>query len=106
MTWDESVFFPAFKAAGMTKSATASPAGGTEVGPVDVLYRKPDARLAGGAVQSTQHTMEFQAADLPGLREGDAVAIDGEGSFRVREVPYIDGADPTGFFLTAVLTKV
>lgn len=103
--WDESVFLPAFVAAGMTKRATVSPGGGSEV-VVDVLYSKPDARLAGGAVQSTQHTIEFESESLPDLREADPVAIDGEGTFRVREVPYIDGLEPTGFFVKALLTKL
>jgi hypothetical protein len=103
VNWDETVFFPAFKATGITVEAIVAPGGGTDV-TVDVIYSQPDARFTTG-VQSAQHLMEYQAADLPGLIEGDAVTIDGT-AFRVREASYIDGETPTGFFRKALLTKV
>lgn len=107
--WDESLFFPAMKAAGMLSKARVLVEGATETVCVDVDYQRPDFDFVSGS-RSQQHRIEYQAKDLPTLGEGDQVQItepDGTVStFLVREEPYAAETQPSGFFLRVLLTKV
>jgi len=105
MTFNESVFWPAFAAAGFLVEAVVWRVGQDAALPaVNVELAMPDEKLVTGT-QSTQYVMQYQAADLPDLAEGDAVTI-GAQAFKVREPPFTDGADPTGYFRKAMLTLV
>ena len=106
--YDESVYWPHFKRAGMLtpvqwlKQGTAGPVAG------DVLFRSPDAVLLSGYV-SREYAMEYRHADFPTLLEGDQVllgAAPDELRFRVREDPTIADGNPSGFFRIAILTRV
>lgn len=107
--WDESVFWPAMKAAGMLVKARVLVEGMTETVCADVDFQKPDFDFVTGS-RSREYRMEFQAKDLPTLGEGDQVQItepDGTvTTFLVREEPYVPETQPSGFFLRALLTKV
>lgn len=113
--FDQSVFYPAFKAAGFTKLATVKQSG-APVKDVDVDYVEPDTERFGSDVRSKDYQIEYQAADLPKLVEGDAVTIWVDytksavrGKFRVRQSPFVpevpaEGND--GYFKRALLTKI
>lgn len=103
--FDPSVFFPAFKAAGMLCVATDGD------GDFDVDYRRPGRVLASGAI-SNEHEIEYQSADRV-LAEGDALSLvdpsgDALGNFKVRGAPFIPelGNAADGTFYCALLTKV
>ncbi len=107
--FDESVFWPAEKAAGMLCRARVLLEGATELVCVDVEYDRPDRDLITGA-RTRDYQMQYQYRDLPRLGEGDQVQItepDGTvTSFLVREEPFVDEEQTTGFFRRALLTKV
>lgn len=104
--FDEAVFWPIFKDAGMLVQATVRPKDCAQpTATVDVDLEMPDALgLAGNAI-SRQYTIEYQHQDLPLLAEGDEVEIAGI-VYRVREAPFVDERAPTGFFRRALLTRV
>lgn len=111
--FDESVFWPEFKAAGMLKFATVKQKGGAR--DVWIGFNTPDVPRFNGEGRSRDFEMEYQAADLTNLAEGDAVTIwaDEDKSsgtkYVVREAPFVSdipaqGTD--GYFMRALLTKV
>lgn len=108
--FDQSLFWPAFRAAGLLRLATVTISGGD----VDawVSYRSPDALRMDGRTRSTEYEMEFQTADLAGLAAADAVTIWADAdktsgvAFRVREAPFNDDPAADGYFRRALLTKV
>lgn len=102
--FDESLFAPAFIAAGMWVLASVLLAG-TDV-PVDVYvdFARQDVNPFTGVV-STDYEMEYERASLPTLAEGDQVSIAGE-LYRVRRSPLVWGAQASGHFRKALLTKV
>lgn len=104
MIWNEYVFWPEFKKAGMLDSASVLYAGQNVAKDVDVAFSKVDVNPFTG-VQSTDYEMEYQYADLPELAEDDQVIIKGT-LYRVRQVPRIEGIGATGFFRKATLTEV
>lgn len=103
--FDESVFWPEYKAAGMLREATTVLDGCVTVKRFDVRYQRPDVDPFTGA-RSSDHLIEYQHCDAPTLREGNEVII-GDVLYRVRENPYVDEASgATGFFRKAKLTRV
>jgi len=103
VTWDESAPWAAAEAAGMLSLATVALDDCPQPQAVYVDFRKPDV-LVVGATNSSEYAIEYRSADLPGLAEGNEVAIGGE-LYRVRELPRVpDGG--TGFARVAILTKV
>lgn len=112
--FDRSVFWPEFKAAGMLRAAWVKQAGRAAV-TVDVKYEQPTTRIY-GQQNSQDHTIKYQAADLPYLKEDDLLTfLDDDGNhirtqqFKVREAPYVPsdpGVDRTGYFKYALLTQL
>lgn len=102
--WDESVFWPAFEAAGMLKVARVIYSGSDRVLEAEVAFSKTEIDPVTMA-RTSDFPMEFQHCDLPELAEGDQVEIDST-LYRVRELPRIEGATATGYFRTAKLTQV
>jgi hypothetical protein len=104
--WDESVFWPAFKDAGLLVPAVIN--GGSPV--VYVGYEEPDVLLLDGS-QSKQYMIEYQLDDVPDLAEGDAVVLTLRGqdvAFVVREparVPDNPAQGSDGFWRRALLTR-
>lgn len=98
MSFDNALFWPAFKQAGLLVVASV----GLTSPPtdVDVSFRRPG-EIANGII-TTQYEMEYQRADLATLAEGDPVTIGSE-AFRVRQTPLPQG---DGFFYVAILTKL
>lgn len=111
MTFDPTVFWPAFKAVGMLKVATVVIM--YEELTFDVGFQKPGQIMPSGAI-SAQYEIEYQAVDCPFLAEGDTIAIEGEGDFLVRQPPDVldtalEGKRPSGADGTwkrVLLTKV
>ena len=77
MGFDASVFWPAFKAAGMVDVAVHQPPNGVAVA-FDVGFKRPDQVVLDGMVHSTDYSIEYQAADVT-LQRGDIVRIDEDG---------------------------
>lgn len=102
--FNEAVFFPAAKAAGMLVRAKALLAGENEPVEFDVDYCEPSVDAMTG-VQSTDYEIEYQYADMPDLEEGTQVIIKGA-LFLVRQDPRTPGPEGSGFFRKALLTKV
>lgn len=105
--WDESVFWPAFEAAGMlTEARVALPNCPVEtVAMVD--YSEPDVELLDGL--SKQYQIEYQYADLPTLAEDTELVLalpSGDTLFRVRQCAKVAEEQNSGFFRRALLTKV
>lgn len=108
--FDQSLFWPAFRAAGLLRLITAT------INSVDVdawvSYRSPDQLRLDGQARSTEHEIEYQADDLDGLAKGDAITLWGDESkgsgvsFRVRERPFNDQPSADGYFQLALLTKI
>lgn len=100
MTFDASLFWPAFRDAGLLVEAAI----GTTT--IDVGFTRPDQLRLDGITRSTEYQIEYLAADAPDLAEGDDVTI-GADAYRVRETPRVSdepGAD--GTWRIATLTKV
>lgn len=107
--FDASVFWPAFKAAGMLRPVKVKQA------VVWVGYVEPDT-LRFDQTRSTDYEIEYQTADLPNLAQGDPVLLldaalvpIAKAKFRVREAPFVpdipaEGND--GTFRRALLTKL
>ena len=112
--FDTSVFWPAFKDAGMLKRVSVKPRAGGATLFGDVLLRMPD-RPAGTNAQSREYEIEYQVADFPKLAEGDVLQVlDSDDApvagmkFKVRRAAYVsdrplDGDD--GTYQQAQLTK-
>jgi hypothetical protein len=100
MTFDSSLFWPVFKATGMlTEVAYQPPAGALVI--FDAGYSRPDQVVLDGMVHSTDHTIEYQRADVD-LKRDELVDIGGI-SFRVRQTPLTRG---DGTFSVAILEEV
>lgn len=65
-----------------------------------VLRDAPDEQWLAGAVQSREYAITYAATQLPGLKTGDTLTVDGV-SYRVREVSALDD----GALMRATLTK-
>lgn len=102
--WNEAVFWPAFKSAGMLRRARALYSGDDRIIEADVAFSKTEIDPV-TMVRTSDFPMEFQHGDLPELAEGDQVEID-DVLYRVRELPRVEGATATGFFRIAKLTRV
>jgi hypothetical protein len=100
MGFDASVFWPAFKSAGMVDVAVHQPPNGVAVA-FDVGFKRPDQVVLDGMVHSTDYSIEYQAADVV-LQRGDVVRIDGV-DYKVRLKPEAKG---DGTFYVASLEVV
>lgn len=109
--FDASVFWPAFKEAGMLTFATLKQRGGA----VDVWvgFNRPDRPRFNGDGRSHDYEIEYQYADASRLAEGGAVTLwaDEDKSsgvkYLVREEPFVSDMDGTdGYFRHALLSKV
>lgn len=100
--FDNTLFWPEFAAAGLLSLAT--------VRGVDVRasFHRPNEILPSGVI-TTEYQAEYQTADLPKMKEGDAVTIwtddakTASEKFKVRQTPLVQG---DGFFSIAILTKL
>ena len=97
---DNSVFFRAFKRAGMLVECVYKP-GTPQETPFSAQWKQPDTLLLGDEAQATEYLLEFQTADVPHLRRGDPLTVAGA-AYSVRE-PARALAD--GYFSTVALTK-
>jgi hypothetical protein len=100
MTFDSSVFWPVFAAAGMLVDAAYQP----PVGPLIIFkagFNRPDQVVLDGMVHSTDYTIEYQRADVE-LKRGALIEIEGE-AYKVRQTPNAKG---DGTFSVATLEKV
>jgi hypothetical protein len=100
MTWDPSVFWPAFAAVGVLEEALYHPAAG-EPFAVRVGLVMPDALLMGEMVQVTQCEIEYETAAMPALRDGEALDI-GTDVYTVRGKPR---KKDDGYFSVAEVMK-
>lgn len=100
MSFDSSVFWPAFKQAGMLDEAVHQPVGGPAVA-FDVSFARPDQVVLDGMVHSTDYSIEYQGADI-GLQRGYVLQLAG-GTYKVRQTPTAKG---DGTFYVAALEKV
>lgn len=107
MPWNQEVFWPTFKRAGMLTTVQVLLPGCTDLKNVDVDWSEPDLDLTTG-MRSRDYIIEYQLADMPTLAEGSQIVKDGV-LYRVRESPFVP-ADPvegnTGFFRRALLTRL
>jgi hypothetical protein len=106
MTWDPSVFWDAFKGAGMLVEATYQPAAGAPV-TLDVGFSQPDIQLGGELMQSTEYEIEYPTALLPAVKIGEGLTITGsptsDGNYKIRSNPEAVG---NGYFSKVKLTKI
>lgn len=92
-------FWSAFARAGMLSTATYRLVESGELVTVKVGFNRPDGLLMGEMVQVMQPTMEFPASQMPGLKDGVEVDVDGvkyvvrgqpmskgDGTFKVAEL--------------------
>ena len=100
MGFDASVFWPAFKQAGMLDVAVHQPPNGVAV-PFDVGFSRPDNVVLDGMVHTTDYSIEYQATDIE-LRRGDVLRILGV-DYKVRQTPTAKG---DGSFYVAILETV
>lgn len=100
MTFDATVFWSSFKAAGMLTEVTLRPTQGGAV-TFDAGFKRPDQVVLDGMVHSTDYTIEYQRADVD-IKRGTLIEIDGE-AYKVRQTPNTKG---DGTFSVAILEKV
>jgi hypothetical protein len=100
MVFDASVFWPAFKDAGMLNVAVYQPLNGVAVS-FDVGFSRPDQVVLDGMVHTTDYSIEYQAADIE-LQRGYVLRIDGV-DYKVRQTPAAKG---NGTFYVAELEVV
>lgn len=100
MGFDASVFWPAFKGAGMLDVAVYQPLNGVAV-PFDVSFSRPDEIVMDGMVHTTDYTIEYQAGDIE-LQRGHVLRIKGV-DYKVRQTPKAKG---DGTFVIAMLEVV
>lgn len=89
--FDLSVFWPAFKAAGMLVSVQIE---GSNREPFDAGLNRPDMQIFDDAVQSPQNLLEYQSADVPEMAQGMVVVVNNQ-RYRVSRRPF---RERTGFF--------
>jgi hypothetical protein len=100
MDFDTSVFWPAFKEAGMLCEARYQPS----IGPLvifDVGFKQPDQIVLDGLVSATDYSIEYQSADVT-LKRDYVLQIKGV-NYRVGQTPQALG---NGTFVFAQLEKV
>lgn len=102
MSFDPSIFFPAFKAAGFLRSAAFSLAGGATYADVSIGFTQPDVPAVTGLAQSREYEIEYETAAAPSLARGDAAVIDGV-SYKLREDPRSQG---DGHYSKVLLTRL
>jgi len=95
---DNSIFFAAFKSAGLLEPCVYKPGTPAEKG-FDAGWQQPDSLFLGDEAQATDYLLEFQTADLPTLRQGDAITVAGV-AFTVRAPAQKRG---DGYFSTVAL---
>lgn len=95
---DNSIFFAAFKSAGLLDPCVYKP-GTVDEKSFEAGWQRPDMLLLADEAQATDFLLEFQTADLPALRIGDPITVDGV-AFTVRALA-MKGRD--GFFSTVAL---
>jgi hypothetical protein len=100
MSFDSSVFWPAFKLAGMLDAAVYQPPNGVAVA-FDVSFARPDQVVLDGMVHTTDYSIEYQGADIE-LQRGYVLRICGA-DYKVRQTPAAKG---DGTFYVAALEKV
>lgn len=100
MTFDSSVFWPAFKQAGMLDVATYLPTVGAAVD-FDVNFSRPDQVVLDGMVHSTDYSIEYQGADVE-LKREYVVRIHSV-DYKVRQTPQAKG---DGTFFIAALERI
>lgn len=100
MTFDSSLFWPAFKAAGVLVEVTHQPAQG-ELVKFDAGFTRPDQLVLDGLVHSTDFGIEYQAGDIV-LHRDDLVVIE-QVTYKLQQTPKVKG---DGKFVTAVLEEV
>lgn len=89
MRFPTEVLFAAFKGAGFLKSALYKPGQPSQVS-FDCQFMRPDELLLAGDAQGAQIQIEYQTADLPALKHGDPLQIDGQ-AYTVRQPPQAQG---------------
>lgn len=111
--FDPSLFWPSAAKSGLLAHpyATATIGGIDRDAAVDSIA--PDVLKLSGASRSTEYEIEYQAADWPGLAQGDIVKLWDDATkttgrrFRVREPSYVPD-DPararSGYWRCALLT--
>ncbi len=95
---DLSIFFEAFKSAGLLQACVYKPGTPAEKA-FDAGWQQPDTLLLGDEAQASDYLLEFQTADLPTLRQGDAITVDGK-PFTVRAPAQKKG---DGYYSTVAL---
>lgn len=85
MTWDSSIFWPAFAAAGVLEQALYHPAAGDPLS-LQVGLVMPDALLMSEMVQVTQYEIEYETSAMPALLDGETLDI-GTDVYTVRGIP-------------------
>jgi len=101
MQFPAHTLFKAFRACGLTETATYRPGTAFERD-VQVQWLRPDLMLLGGDVQATEHQIEYETAELPNLCEGDQLFIHGR-RFKVFAPPRRTG---DGTFGQAFLEQI
>lgn len=102
--WTTAHFWAEFEDAGMLVDCTFLLPGGRVTRTVKVGYTQPDDMPFAGT-RSTQHMIEYQTADMPDLKEGDELLVNGV-TFKVREASFVDPeGGSNGFFRKALLTR-
>jgi hypothetical protein len=99
------VFFPAFARAGLLVDAAYVPTTGSPV-PFQAQWKRPEQLMLADEAQSVEYELEYQTADVPRLRRGDALQVQLQGqpeAFTVRTAPRPQG---DGFFSRVLLDKV
>jgi hypothetical protein len=99
MGFNHSVFWSAFKRAGMLDEAYRSSI--SLVVPIDVRFSQPDMLVMEGMVQTAEYEIEYQTADMLTLRIDEQIII-GSVTYKVRGNPVKVG---DGYFSKAQLTK-
>jgi hypothetical protein len=95
---DNSIFFEAFKSAGLLEPCVYKPGTPSEK-TFDAGWQQPDNLFLGDEAQATDYLLEFQTADLPTLRNGDPITVAGV-AFTVRAPAQKRG---DGFFSSVAL---
>ena len=106
--FDSSLFWPAFKAAGILTEISVMPKD-CALKPYSmwVSFEEPEVVLMLTGMQSKQYQIEYQTADAPALAEGDTVTI-GEYTYTVRASPFVPDTGQwadDGYFRRALLTR-
>lgn len=105
--FDPSVFFAAFKAAGMTALAHFALPNCPTLTDVDVTLRISDEELGSGS-RSRRYVIDYEFDKAPSAVENTEVSIEGHGLFRLRRNPHApaDRGGSTGFFRQVELARI